>query len=306
MSQLATTSNITAEGVERALILQDLSRMDATDRLNYYKSVCESLGLNPLTQPFAYIQLNGKTKLYALKDCTEQLRKIHNVSIQITGREATEGIYVVTARATTPSRQDESIGAVPIENLKGEAKANAMMKAETKAKRRVTLSVCGLGMLDESEVDSIPNAPVFTHDDMARDAVNHAIATGQKPEAPDHHMQELEKTRAKLEEKIASGKGVKMTDVEPAKPKQEEPPPWEEEPVAADNWQDFVLVFKAKEWNGRKLGDLSREELDTLKKMWVDRYADNITKDQAKQRQAAMILTAIKSRDEAAVEEEKL
>jgi hypothetical protein len=29
------------------------------------------------------------------------------------------------------------------------------MKCETKAKRRVTLSICGLGMLDETEVDSL-------------------------------------------------------------------------------------------------------------------------------------------------------
>ena len=42
--------------------------------------------------------------------------------------------------------------------LKGEAKANAMMKAETKGKRRVTLSICGLGMLDETETGSIPDA----------------------------------------------------------------------------------------------------------------------------------------------------
>jgi ribosomal protein S13 len=32
------------------------------------------------------------------------------------------------------------------------------MKAETKAKRRVTLSIVGLGWTDESEVDSIPGA----------------------------------------------------------------------------------------------------------------------------------------------------
>jgi len=40
----------------------------------------------------------------------------------------------------------------------GEARANLMMKAETKAKRRVTLSICGLGMLDETEVESLPPA----------------------------------------------------------------------------------------------------------------------------------------------------
>jgi hypothetical protein len=36
--------------------------------------------------------------------------------------------------------------------------ANALMKAETKAKRRATLSICGLGMLDETEVEDIQGA----------------------------------------------------------------------------------------------------------------------------------------------------
>jgi len=76
-------------------------------------------------------------------------------------REVVEGCYIVTAKASdSEGRTDESIGAVPIEKIQGEARANAMMKAETKAKRRVTLSFCGLGMLDETEVDSIPGAVV--------------------------------------------------------------------------------------------------------------------------------------------------
>ncbi|EOV0478051.1 hypothetical protein ACOIM4_001927, partial [Campylobacter coli] len=44
-------------------------------------------------------------------------------------------------------------GALNIKNLGGDNLANAIMKAITKAKRRVTLSICGLGMLDESELD---------------------------------------------------------------------------------------------------------------------------------------------------------
>jgi hypothetical protein len=146
------------EAVELALIGGDLAKLNPEQRLAYYHKVCESLGLNELTQPFAYITLNGKLQLYAKRDCTEQLRKIHNVSVTIVAREVVEDCYVVTARASTPQRQDESIGAVPIGSLKGEARANAMMKAETKAKRRVTLSICGLGLLDETEVDSIPGA----------------------------------------------------------------------------------------------------------------------------------------------------
>ncbi|HLG99810.1 MAG TPA: hypothetical protein VKX49_26105 [Bryobacteraceae bacterium] len=150
---------IVAADVEKVLIGGDLSKLSPEQRISYYNAVCKSLNLNPLTKPFAYLTLSGKTVLYAQKDCTEQLRNLHSISLSIPAREVIDGVYVVTSRATRPDgRADEATGAVAIEGLKGEARANAMMKAETKAKRRVTLSICGLGMLDESEVDSIPGA----------------------------------------------------------------------------------------------------------------------------------------------------
>ncbi len=155
MSTQLTVRN--AEAIEKVILGGDLSKLSPEDRISYHKMVCDSVGLNPLTKPFEYITLNGKLTLYAKKDATDQLRTINQVSVVIQAREVTEGIYVVTARATLPSgRTDESIGAVPIDTLKGESRANAMMKAETKAKRRVTLSICGLGMLDETEIESIP------------------------------------------------------------------------------------------------------------------------------------------------------
>jgi hypothetical protein len=55
-------------------------------------------------------------------------------------------------------RTDEATGAVSLAGLSGTNLANSLMRAETKAKRRVTLSICGLGWLDESEVDSVPVA----------------------------------------------------------------------------------------------------------------------------------------------------
>jgi len=148
--------------IERAVLAGDLAKLSAADRLNYYTAVCESLGLNPLTRPFEYITLNGKLTLYARKDATEQLRKLHGISVSITNREQIGDAYVVTARATTKDgRSDESIGAVPAGKLGGgEAMCNAIMKAETKAKRRVTLSICGLGIFDEMEVAAIPGAMI--------------------------------------------------------------------------------------------------------------------------------------------------
>jgi len=153
---------VKSDKIESLLVQGDLSKLSVDERLTYYRGVCESLGLNPLTQPFEYITLNGKLRLYAKRDATEQLRKIHGVSVSIVGRELVEGVYVVTARAMDKTgRTDESIGAVPLDGLKGENRANAMMKAETKAKRRVTLSVCGLGLLDETEVEQFGPRPTF-------------------------------------------------------------------------------------------------------------------------------------------------
>lgn len=149
------------ETVVKALMIGDLTGLNPSDKLSYYRMVCESVGLNPLTKPFEYIRLNGKEVLYAGKSCAEQLRKMHGISVSITAREKHDTLYVITARATTnDGRSDESMAAIDLAGLKGDALANSLMKCETKAKRRVTLSICGLGMLDETEVASIPAAAV--------------------------------------------------------------------------------------------------------------------------------------------------
>lgn len=148
-----------ATSIELALVDGDLSRLKPAERVAFYQRTCESLGLNPITKPFEYLRLNGKLTLYATKNCTDQLRYIHKVSIMVVSREKVGDVSVVTARATMPSgRQDESTGAVFLGRKQGDELANALMKAETKAKRRVTLSICGLSFTDESEVDSIRGA----------------------------------------------------------------------------------------------------------------------------------------------------
>lgn len=148
---------VPANKIEAALIQGDLSRLSPEERLSYYKNVCESVGLNPLTKPFEFMKLNGREVLYANKGCAEQLRSIHSISLKIIDKQKIDDVYVVTAEAIgKDGRIDSATGAVSVAGLKGESLANAMMKTETKAKRRVTLSICGLNMLDEMEVETIP------------------------------------------------------------------------------------------------------------------------------------------------------
>ena len=142
--------------LERVLIQGDLSGLSEEERMSFYGNVCRSLGLNPLTQPFAFLKLSGKLVLYAKKDCTDQLRKLHGVSITSVDTESRDGLFIATAKAVDRhGREDCDMGFAALGSLKGENLGNAMLKAVTKAKRRTTLSICGLGMLDETEVEDI-------------------------------------------------------------------------------------------------------------------------------------------------------
>lgn len=156
---VVTNDESMATMVERVVMQGDLAQLSPQDRVSYYRQVCNSLGLNPLTQPFAYLRLNGKLTLYARKEASDQLRALKGVSITDVKQDVINDIYVVTVSASTPDgRTDTDMGAVSIKGLAGDALANAMMKALTKAKRRVTLSLVGLGWLDETEIETIPDA----------------------------------------------------------------------------------------------------------------------------------------------------
>ncbi len=191
------------QSIERVLIHGDLSPMSESQRLDYVKAVCKAIGVSILFRPFDYIKLQGKTVLYANRSCAEQLRIIHDVSIKITSRERIDGLYVVTAQAVTKKgKTDESIGAVNIKGLSGEALSNALMKAETKAKRRVTLSIAGLGMLDEVEAKQLAEQEAKAVTEIAVEETEAKLdATTERPE--------FEKTRGEGE------------DLPPAPPTQE-------------------------------------------------------------------------------------
>lgn len=154
---VATRQESAAAIMEQVLVKGDLAKLSPEQRTDYYAQVCNSMGLNPLTRPFEYLTLNGKMVLYARRDCADQLRKLNGISVQIVSRTIEDGLITVHVRAQDGTgRADEDFGIVSLGSLKGEAAANAVLKAVTKAKRRVTLSLSGLGWLDETEVEDIP------------------------------------------------------------------------------------------------------------------------------------------------------
>lgn len=185
----------------------DLSKLTPDQKVSFYKQFCERLNLDPLSQPFKILKLNGKETLYCDRSGTAQINRVHKISHEIKARETVNGCYVVTAQAYDQNnRRTESIGAVPIDNLKGESLCNAMMKAETKAKRRATLDLVGLGILDETETETIPGAeimdiphenelPALTSNDPKWEGIVKALISGKR-------------TMAQLKEKYAVSEEV--------------------------------------------------------------------------------------------------
>lgn len=173
--------------LEQVITKGDLSSLTPEQKVSHYNAVCQSLGLNPLTRPFEYITLNNQLTLYARKDCTEQLRKINGISIWKIENTIEDGCLIVTAYAKAPDgREDIDEGIVYIKGKVGDSLANLQMKAITKAKRRVTLSICGLGFLDESEIDSIPNAQPLPDPDQE------AVMTEQESLTLSHRASSLD------------------------------------------------------------------------------------------------------------------
>lgn len=181
MNDIVITDPVSPEAVEHILGTGDLSKLTTHQRVEYYAAVCKSVGLNPLTRPFRFMSFQGQTVMYATRDCTDQLRQIRKISIAITDKRLDGDLFIVTAQATAADgRRDEDVGAVTIGKLMGEARANATMKAMTKAKRRVTLSICGLGMLSEDEVETLPGAMTFDHEAPSPPPLRAAAAPARK------------------------------------------------------------------------------------------------------------------------------
>lgn len=171
------------EAIYAAIVDGNLAKLTAEQRLVHYKTLCEGLGLNPLTKPFGFYEMKGEggkpvVHVYALKEAAAQLARRDCVSVEIVRTEwfKEQALYEVWARATSSTRNNygevekritDEVGAVALaETAKADGAGVQRMKAVTKARRRAILAHCGLGLLDESEIESIDGARRISADEF--------------------------------------------------------------------------------------------------------------------------------------------
>ena len=181
--------------MNKIILKGDTSGLNEQEKLQYYGAMCERLGIDPMTQPFQLLNLLGKQVLYCTKGGAEQLNKIYGVSHEIKKKESINDTHVVEVRASMWDKDSkgvrftDEVGIVSIRGMSGDMLVNAMLKSVTKAKRRATLALLGLGMLDETEAETIPNAktdtinitgkePIKTNGDTAKETTGKPAPTG--------------------------------------------------------------------------------------------------------------------------------
>ena len=161
---LANDDAANESAIESLVLHGDITKMSSRERAVYYVRLCGSLRLNPATQPIKFIAFQGRTIPYFTRDATDQLAAINRLNRKIiAGPEVRDfcghKLLYAQCEGSLPNGRVETASAlVPIPSGGGEALANAVMKTETKSRRRVTLAILGLGFIDESELDTMPGA----------------------------------------------------------------------------------------------------------------------------------------------------
>lgn len=140
----------------------DITNLSNSDRRALLAKLTNYLHLNPHTDNFLIFKdQNGRYRLYATKECCAQLR--HNLGINIWLSDPIYGpdqkypllVSVKANGLNKHNRSGEEIGSVSLVGIPPEEYSNHVMWAVTKAKRRLTLDLSGLGVLADVEVFDI-------------------------------------------------------------------------------------------------------------------------------------------------------
>lgn len=152
----------------------DLSRLSGEQRAALYLDTCQSLGINPRTRPFDWIEFydpetkSKKLTLYPNKACADQLAYQHRIRVRTVEEKIVGSLFKVVVEGTMlDGRTETNVSYLDLTDrdgnqLKGQRLGNAFMKGHTKAKRRLVFGM--LGMMSPPDVEDLQRVRVVTVD----------------------------------------------------------------------------------------------------------------------------------------------
>lgn len=153
--------------------MYDLERLSEEERQQYYLAACEYLHIPPELNVLAFHWMDQgdgarKLVLYAKKGATDIIRENLGISVIDLKKDNGQGEVTWIAKGQNKAgRIEMSSGSKSTEGLRGRELESAVMWAQTKALRRMTLQFVGGGILDETEIaetstTNISQAPSLT------------------------------------------------------------------------------------------------------------------------------------------------
>lgn len=161
---LVPSDEETIKEAANLMVTGDLSKMTMVQKAQFLYKLAKAEGIPPFPPPYAIGKDNmGKEKIISTKNRAESLRKRDGISTKTLykgplrmGSEFNMEYYEVEVEGSTrDGRTATGTGVNYIKGAMGQELANKIMGCETKAQNRVTNSLSGSGLMDETEaVDS--------------------------------------------------------------------------------------------------------------------------------------------------------
>lgn len=200
------------DAAARLVVLGDLSQLNDEQKTLYYMEKCRINGLPWQIQPYDYLELSGKTKLYLNKVGCSYLAKEHQITCEILEeKEVLDGkAYMVRAKATSADGRSEVASkyiALEVQKFiwkeftkkdgsKGKFKElltdkdgnpimvpvtlqerlDIYMKCETQAKNRAIKALTGEGGIDDDENAGLGAPSTVTIEESIRSEARERIA----------------------------------------------------------------------------------------------------------------------------------
>ena len=142
---------------KKFLATETLDNLTDEQLQTHYLQACEYFKIPPEANVLTYAWLEGEMGrhrvLYAKKGATDIFRERLAIdTVELTKDDGPGYVSFTAVGKNQKGRIERAVGAVGTDGLRGQALAAAVMTAQTRALRRMTLQFVGGGLLDETEV----------------------------------------------------------------------------------------------------------------------------------------------------------
>ena len=140
----------------RAMLYNEWHKVAEQDRFKHIQNLCTVLNIPTPMNPFRFIEMKGRTVLYAGVEAAQLLARLNNLSITTTGKslDADANLLTIDMKAVDGNgRTVENFGCIYLGGLVGQERGNAIMKCHTKTFRRTVFTAVGLSAADEDDLE---------------------------------------------------------------------------------------------------------------------------------------------------------